>query len=732
MTEETKRCPLCYELIHSRAIKCKHCGSILDDSEGLYSPSSPPPPEDAPSRLISSKSEHIPDEERVLGGRYELIEELGRGGMGIVYRANDIKLGINVAIKLLPDYLAKDRRGVESLKREALASMKLSHPNIIRFYHFEDHGDEKFLIMEFVEGKALDEILDESPNHKMAEEDVIRYAIEACSALTYAHNRGVIHRDIKPSNIMLSKDNEIKIGDFGIARVLKESHTRHTGSTTSGTLLYMSPEHILGQKCDARSDIYSLGITLYELLNGEVPFSSGDIVTQHREVMPKPIEGVSDRLNWIILKCLEKESDHRWQNVQALLDVLEGKTETEPEKIERERREEEFKRQEEERERREQEEEKARKIREAQERVKEEELKQRKEEEERKRAEEKEEERRRERQEAARKLAEERERQRKENEWRKREEEEIRRRHQQEIGNFRTEKHWNVKHTVGILAGLFLAFVIAVGFGQFRKQPATERGAENSGERGTIRENVPTPKAPEGMILIQAGEFMMGSLPGEGTSDEHPRHRVSVSAFFMDAHEVTNKQFKEFLDSTGYDGRKDADSDYLKDWKNGTYPIGEDNHPIIWVSWKNAQAYARWADKRLPTEAEWEFACRAGTDTTYFTGNSISYDDANYEGVGGKDKWNGTAPVGDFSPNPWGLYDMHGNVWEWCNDWYDENYYATSPESNPQGPNSGRTRVFRGGAWTSSEVDIRSSNRGEFIPDGTANYAGFRCVKDLE
>jgi len=194
------------------------------------------------------------------------------------------------------------------------------------------------------------------------------------------------------------------------------------------------------------------------------------------------------------------------------------------------------------------------------------------------------------------------------------------------------------------------------------------------------------------MVLISAGEFQMG----DGSIDEKPVHTVYLNAFYMDVYEVTNTQFKKFIDANPQ-WRKDRisrqyhDGDYLKDWNGDNYPNGKGKHPVILVSWYAANAYAEWAGKRLPTEAEWEKAARGGlVGKKYPWGDNISHDYANYSGTGGRDQWwKGTAPVGSFSPNGYGLYDMAGNVKEWCLDWYDSDYYSSSPRENPSGPASG-------------------------------------------
>ncbi len=221
------------------------------------------------------------------------------------------------------------------------------------------------------------------------------------------------------------------------------------------------------------------------------------------------------------------------------------------------------------------------------------------------------------------------------------------------------------------------------------------------------------------MVLITAGEFQMGS--NDGQDNEKPVHSVYLDAFYMDKYEVTNAQYRKFMDATGYKAPS-----Y---WNDPKY--NDPKQPVVGVSWNDAKAYADWASKRLPTEAEWEKAARGGlAGKKYPLSDNISHDDANYSGTGGKDQWKYTSPVGSFSPNGYGLYDMAGNVWEWCSDWYDSGYYSNSPESNPTGPSSGTSMVIRGGSWYYFDDILRVAYRydlGSFPASGVG--LGFRCVQ---
>lgn len=228
------------------------------------------------------------------------------------------------------------------------------------------------------------------------------------------------------------------------------------------------------------------------------------------------------------------------------------------------------------------------------------------------------------------------------------------------------------------------------------------------------------------MVLIPAGEFLMGSDDDEADYGEKPVHSVYVDAFYMDKYLVTNAQYKVFVD---------ANPQWRKDlyWNGGSYPDGKGNHPITWVSWYEAMAYARWAGKRLPTEAEWEKAARGGlVGMKYPWGNTIDENLANYE-----ENIGDTTPVDLYMPNRYGLYDTSGNVWEWCFDAYDETFYASSPRRNPvAGGQVGNdftsvksNRVLRGGGWNDSAQFLRVANRNRNMPTFSYSSSGFRCAR---
>ena len=251
---------------------------------------------------------------------------------------------------------------------------------------------------------------------------------------------------------------------------------------------------------------------------------------------------------------------------------------------------------------------------------------------------------------------------------------------------------------------------------------------------------VEQPPAPEGMVLIPAGEFQMGSNDGE--FDEQPVHTVYVDAFYMDKYEVTNAQYKQFIDAKPEWQKDRIDSnfhngDYLYYWNGNDYPDGKANHPVADVSWYAAMAYAGWAEKRLPTEAEWEYAARGGLlGKQYPWGDGIDADKANYG-------WSvaDTTAVGKYPRNKYGLYDMAGNVWEWCLDEYNQDFYSISPRENPLSGadsvdwiinnfmNVKTGRVLRGGSWNDHPGLLRVTNRLSYTPTFTNHYYGFRCAR---
>jgi sulfatase modifying factor 1 len=327
-----------------------------------------------------------------------------------------------------------------------------------------------------------------------------------------------------------------------------------------------------------------------------------------------------------------------------------------------------------------------------------------------------------------------------------------------------------------------LAFAVSASSGTTFPVPRSPRNSEG-------RLNV-TDEAQEitnslGMklLLIPHGTFQMGSPAGEKGryDDEDPRHEVQITKdFYLGRYAVTRGQFRRFVEATGYqteaekDGKGGWGYDETKDGKGG-FPQKDtfnwrrtgfeqtDEHPVVNVSWNDARAFCEWLGRkedksyRLPTEAEWEYACRAGTSTRFYSGDedgdlrqvaniadrslAAKWDHSGLHNpafkkaliswlgeVSWRDGYPFTAPVGQFRSNAWGLYDMHGNVFQWCSDWYDGKYYRRRPRVDPQGPEDGKFRVLRGGSWLDYPRYCRSGRRSGLDPTDRWHCIGFRVV----
>jgi formylglycine-generating enzyme required for sulfatase activity len=342
--------------------------------------------------------------------------------------------------------------------------------------------------------------------------------------------------------------------------------------------------------------------------------------------------------------------------------------------------------------------------------------------------------------------------------------------------------------TLGVIVGLIGIFVVAKRKQRYRIEdensiPATSTPPVKPSSAGE-------PAWTNGMVWISGGTFAMGSENGQ--PDEKPPHQVTVDGFWMDKTEVTNEQFEKFTRDTRHvtvAERKPNASDYPgvpperlvagsvvftpppgevpldnhfawwsyvagANWRHPEGPNsdlkGREKHPVVHVCWEDAQAYAKWAGKRLPTEAEWEYASRGGLDRAPYTWGNEQVPNNKWQA----NIWQGrfpnentqadgfraTAPVASFPPNAYGLFDMAGNVWEWCQDWYLPDYYASSPATNPPGPNTSfdpnepgvAKRVQRGGSYLCSDVycsGYRPSARMKASPDTGLSHSGFRCVR---
>jgi serine/threonine protein kinase/Tfp pilus assembly protein PilF len=309
------KCPKCQFENPETASFCQECGTKLISPEGIG----------------VTETMEIPKEELIRGStlanRYEIIEELGKGGMGRVYRVEDTKLKQEVALKLIKPEIAKDKKTIERFRNELKTARMITHKNVCRMFDLGEAEGAHFITMEFVPGQDLKGLIRQTG--QLAVGTTINIAKQICDGLVEAHRLGVVHRDLKPSNIMIDREGNVRIMDFGIARSLESKGITGAG-VMIGTPEYMAPEQVEGKDIDQRSDIYSLGIILYEMVTGRVPFEGKTFFTvgmKHKSEVPQdPMElntQISDDMSRVILKCLEKDKEKRYQSADELLAELE-------------------------------------------------------------------------------------------------------------------------------------------------------------------------------------------------------------------------------------------------------------------------------------------------------------------------------------------------------------------------------------------------------------------------
>lgn len=259
----------------------------------------------------------------ILGNRYEILKEVGSGGMANVYLAHCRLLNRNVAVKVLKSEFANDKEFLERFNKEAQAAAAIASPNIVNVHDVGHDGDIHYIVMEYVEGQTLKEYID--ANGMLSWQETVEYAIQICSALDKAHKNGIVHRDIKPQNIILTDDGVLKVTDFGIARA-SSNETMNMGESTMGSVHYFSPEQARGGYTDEKSDIYSLGIVMYELVTGILPFNGETPIAiaikhmQQKPVSPKEFNiSIPLAVEGIILKAMSKEQHLRYQSAEEML-----------------------------------------------------------------------------------------------------------------------------------------------------------------------------------------------------------------------------------------------------------------------------------------------------------------------------------------------------------------------------------------------------------------------------
>lgn len=629
-------------------------------------------------------------------GRYEIIKELGRGGMAVVYLARDPKFKRQVAIKVLPHQLTFAPQFRARFDREAEVIASLEHDAIVPVYDYSEDDGQPYLVMRYMPGGSLRERIQRKRLTLTETQQIVR---RIAPALQKAHRRGVIHRDLKPENILFDSDGEPAISDFGIAK-LAESSQALSGSLILGTLAYMSPEQARGNtKLDGRSDQYSLAVMIYEMLTRKTLFKANTpigLVHAHVSETPPSIlklrKDLPKEFGAVLDKALSKSAKNRYRNVQvferefskAVLNRPPKKTDP-PAPFVREG---------------------AGKQKPAP---------------------------------PTRPIS---------NELSQKEQKKV----ESRPSFWKRIKpiFWDGIHRIDNSLKR-LIFRISRGLSFLRKSLIKQRFA-------WVRE-LPTlnvyhkivigvlafissffvlsfvyapqylidPRGHE-MVLVPSGPFSMGSL--NGGSDELPVHEVFLSAYYLDVYEVTNIQFSVFLN--------DVPSQVLYSKFNGTLineyegiwrvEPGFESYPVVDVTWFNAQAFCEWRNAGLPSEAQWEKGARGTDDRPFPWGRAVAGIFADFN------RTSGPSPVGSFprGASPYGNHDMAGNVWEWTRDWYDDSYYSGSPYVNPLGPDNGVLKVRRGGSTGDNEDTIRSSLRNSMPPNYSDSVIGFRCARQSD
>lgn len=678
----------------------------------------------------------------VLDDKYRLDKKIGEGGMGAVYRATHIHMDSQFAVKLLHKTMVADQQAVERFRREARAAARIRHANAVSV---TDFGVTKegtvYLVMEYLEGGDLRDKLRKVKAFGPVE--TVRIMMQTCAAIDEAHRKGIVHRDLKPDNIWLLKtegspDEQVKVLDFGIAK-LKTAGPGAANLTQQGMIVgtphYMSPEQCRGEELDARSDIYSLGIILYEMLTGSVPFRAPTpvgVVLKHANEMPVPLREVNPQIpepiERVVMRTLSKNREERPHSAaelgRELAEALHqsgggtidlsgfpstgdlpayisttgqrtapqsdqatggpssgpitqhGTRATDPHKTGRV---------------------------------------------------------------GASSTA-------------------AMTSHQAGVaphpqtgahqpgtdstqvmssrpsiplpavpgsgstpltvqqsgaGAIAVPASSNIKYVA--IAGVVIVFIAVVAVAIWAMRGT---GTVTNTNQPVGPSNPPVVKGgiPEGMVLVKGGEFKMGTDDPSADDADKPSHTVTVADFYLDQYEVTNEQYQQFVKQTGRQAPKG--------WTGSDFRGGEGKFPVVNVTWTDATEYAKWAGKRLPTEAEWEYAARGGgQDRAYPWGNDWSDKLSNSK----EDGRGGPMPVGSY---PGGatkdqIFDMAGNVSEWVAD----DFIPYPGSKRAADPNN---KVYRGGAYVAQKELLKTTLRWWDFPNGAYPYLGFRCAKDVD
>ncbi len=694
-------CPRCKIVLgFEEARFCDNCGLPVAEFDTFIPPTAHP---DEPTIIEIFRPQLDPLAGEILDGKYELLGRISEGGMGMVYRARRVHIGDEVAVKVLRREFVADAASVERFRREARAAAMLRHPNIVAIYDYgEARGDgaPAYIVMELLEGVSLRHLVQQEG--KLAPERAVALMRGICAGVGAAHRRNLFHRDLKPDNVIVllpDEDREtetVKVVDFGIAKLRDLAGAARLTKTgmVVGTPYYMSPEQCRGEPLDARSDVYSLGAMVYEMLAGRPPFMAETItgvIAKHLFDAPPrlPKESkVPPALEAILLRALAKKPEERQVDATVLGSELRSAAE-----------------------------ELARRERQAPPPTEDREL---------------------------------REGETKRIEYPPRPAPlapPLYERGRAEappfapppesspsLENFsptaetavrstgaawarKTEMIWLTasKQPLIFAAGVLAVILVGVaGLALLLRTPADDNTPPVKDQPKAMQSASESSKTPPaGMVYVPGGEFMMGR---DGSDEyERPAHRVTVKPFFLDIYEATCEDYAKFVGATG---RRAPAS-----WGGGVCPPGAARKPATGVTWDDAVAYCESDGKRLPTEAEWEFAARGADRRRYPWGHEWQKGSANADRAS-----TGLSEVGLYrGASPFGAYDMVGNAWEWTAD-----ELRAYPGGRLSDLPAGDLRVIRGGSYESGRDVATTTYRVGWLARGAETYdqTGFRCAKD--
>lgn len=677
-------CPNCGTQSRERNRFCRVCGTEMPETLPLSSESPGLRPDDTAKEPESANAQRAKESDLVgqtLDQKYHIITKLGAGGMGSIYKARRVHIGDLVAIKVLHPELVGDQQAIERFRREAQAAARLKHINAVGIHDFAvSGGGLVYIAMELVEGTSLATIIKEQGH--LAPSYVAEILSKVCSALDEAHSQNIVHRDLKPDNILVNPakgEVGVKVLDFGIAKLRDLSPSINTLTDERmvvGTPQYMSPEQCMGEEVDGRSDIYSLGIVLYEMLTGVLPFQSPTltaVIVQHVTVPPLPLRQINSQITHgverAVMRALQKHKEERPQTAGELAKEFisgmknatpahyivngSGQTDFTPETKQAKAAARE-------------------KIKQADDRI------------------------------------------------------------AGPISGYGlgaqpaeysiAEVERRNYRAMGILSVVVLALLLTAAWMLIRSRQAESSQQLNSNTpQEAAEDKLPddakrsvSPEPPGGMVYVTGGEFLMGR--DDGGEYERPQHQAAVSPFFIDRFEVTCEEYKKFIDETGHR--------FPSEWSRGNYPSAWARRPVTGVDWDDVNAYAKWAGKRLPTEQEWEFAARGADSRLYPWGNEWKAKAANADTASHKHV--DRVGVHSAGPSPFGAHDMAGNVWEWT-----ASDLAAYPGGALPGQAPGEMKVIRGGSWRENRDKVTTAFRKGLPPrGGEYDNVGFRCVRD--